>query len=115
MPGEPGLEVHIKSKDFAAPGARSRPVLRDVRFSARLGEFLALFGPSGAGKTTTLRIVLGLDRDFTGEVRRPDGRIGTMFQEPRLVPWLSVADNLRLVLQARELPEPDVAGLLETV
>jgi ABC-type nitrate/sulfonate/bicarbonate transport system ATPase subunit len=115
MPGEPGLEVRIKAKDFGPPGARTRPVLRDVCFSARRGEFLALFGPSGAGKSTTLRIVLGLDHAFSGDVRRPPGRIGAMFQEPRLVPWLSVADNLRLVLPARELPEPDVAGLLETV
>jgi ABC-type nitrate/sulfonate/bicarbonate transport system ATPase subunit len=115
MPGEPALEVRIEAKDFTSPGANPRPVLRNVCFRARAGEFLALFGPSGAGKSTTLRIVLGLDGEYTGDVRRPPGRTGAMFQEPRLVPWLSVADNLRLVLPARELPEPDVAGLLETV
>jgi NitT/TauT family transport system ATP-binding protein len=115
MPGELELDVRIEAKDFTAAGAIPRPVLRDVCFTARPGEFLALFGPSGAGKSTTLRIVLGLEHDFLGEVRRPEGRIGAMFQEPRLVPWLSVADNMRLVLGDSEVSEPDIAGLLETV
>ena len=114
MPGEPGLEVCIESKSYTDAAGRSRSVLRDVRFRAEAGEFLALFGPSGAGKSTTLRVVLGLDTDFRGKVRRAPGRIGAMFQEPRLVPWLSVADNLRLVL-LRDDPEPDFADLLERV
>jgi NitT/TauT family transport system ATP-binding protein len=61
------------------------------------GEVLALLAPSGAGKTTTLRIVLGLDRDFTGSVWRNSERLGVMFQEPRLLPWLTVAENVGLV------------------
>jgi ABC-type nitrate/sulfonate/bicarbonate transport system ATPase subunit len=114
MPGVRALEVCIEAKSFTDPSGRPRPVLRDVRFSASGGEFLALFGPSGAGKSTTLRVVLGLDADFAGDIQRPSGRIGAMFQEPRLVPWLNVADNLRLVL-LRNDPEPDFAGLLDIV
>lgn len=71
--------------------------MRDVAFAGRGGEILALLAPSGSGKTTILRIVLGLDRDFEGSVERPEGRLGVMFQEPRLLPWLTVAANLRLV------------------
>ena len=114
MLGGSALEVSIESKEFVSPDGRSRRVLQDVRFAARPGEILALFGSSGIGKSTTLRIVLGLDRDFTGEVRRPAGRIGAVFQEPRLVPWLNVDDNLRLVL-ARDAPQADIPALLDKV
>ena len=75
---------------------------------------LVLLGPSGIGKSTILRIVLGLDRDFEGRVRLPEVRVGVMFQEPRLLPWMSVADNLRLVLPDGA-PEPDIAALLGDV
>ncbi len=91
------LLVRIETKSYADPSGRCREVLRDASFSGRAGEIIALLAPSGAGKTTTLRIVLGLDRDFVGEVRCPPGRIGVMFQEPRLLPWLTVEANLRLV------------------
>ncbi|MDQ2801719.1 MAG: ATP-binding cassette domain-containing protein [Pseudomonadota bacterium] len=96
MPGAGRLEVLIAEKAWrGAAGARG--VLRDVAFSAAPAERLALFGPSGTGKTTTLRIVLGLDTEFTGRVQRPTGPVGTMFQEPRLLPWMDLRGNLRLV------------------
>jgi ABC-type nitrate/sulfonate/bicarbonate transport system ATPase subunit len=66
------------------------------------------------GKSTTLRIVLGLDADFTGSVRVPAGRIGAVFQEPRLLPWLTLANNLRLVL-TDGVPPPDIPALLAAV
>lgn len=96
MPGDAELHVRIVEKSYR-DGAGRREVLRDVTFDAVGGEILALLGPSGAGKTTILRILLGLDRKFTGEVLRPTDHVGVMFQEPRLLPWLSVGDNLRLV------------------
>ena len=108
VPDNTGLRVVIDSKAFARV-----PVLSQVRFEARTGEVLALLAPSGTGKTTTLRIVLGLDRDFAGSVVRPAGRIGTVFQEPRLLPWLSVAANIALV--APELTRAAVDGLLASV
>ena len=66
------------------------------------------------GKSTILRIAAGLDADFEGFVRRPPGRLGMMFQEPRLAPWLSVADNIRLVA-TKGAPAPDIPSLLEEV
>ncbi len=92
-----GLSVRISAKSYADSAGRRREVLHEVFFAGRRGEIIALLAPSGAGKTTVLRIVLGLEKDFTGEVRRPPGRLGVMFQEPRLLPWLTVAANLRLV------------------
>jgi ABC-type transporter Mla maintaining outer membrane lipid asymmetry ATPase subunit MlaF len=86
------MEVRVEEKRFG-----SRAVLSDVAFTLAPGAFLALVGPSGCGKTTLLRIIAGLDRDFTGAVS-PPGRIGVVFQEPRLLPWRTVADNVALPL-----------------
>jgi ABC-type nitrate/sulfonate/bicarbonate transport system ATPase subunit len=98
MPGAAELEVHIVAKRVTAPDGTDRILLRELHLTAAAGEIIALLGPSGAGKTTTLRIALGLDRQFEGRVRAPDGRVGAVFQEPTLLPWLSVADNLRLAM-----------------
>jgi sulfonate transport system ATP-binding protein len=73
------------------------------RFSAeiRLGEIVAIIGGSGCGKSTLLRAIAGLDRATAGSVfldasavTAPHPKIGIIFQEPRLLPWLSVADNI---------------------
>jgi NitT/TauT family transport system ATP-binding protein len=108
------LDVDVARKAFRgrrdAAGRTSQPVLEAVRFSAAEGEVLALFGASGVGKTTLLRLVLGLDTDFDGRIECPPGPPGVMFQEPRLVPWLSVAGNLRLV--APHAGAEAIAGVL---
>jgi ABC-type nitrate/sulfonate/bicarbonate transport system ATPase subunit len=108
------LDVRIDAKSVREPGGELRPILLDVCFSAEPGEFLALFGPSGTGKSTTLRIALGLDADFRGVVRRADARVGVVFQEPRLLPWLTIADNLRLVMNDGSRAA-DISGLLQQV
>src|SRR3954452_6664106 len=80
-------------------------------FSAeiRLGEIVAIIGGSGCGKSTLLRAVAGLDRATAGTIvlddvpiSAPHQKIGIIFQEPRLLPWLSVADNIGFGLS--ELP-----------
>jgi ABC-type nitrate/sulfonate/bicarbonate transport system ATPase subunit len=114
MPGAAVLEVRIRSKAFPTSRAPARQVLRDVAFSAAAGEIVVLLGPSGVGKSTILRIALGLDAAFDGSLRLPSGRLGVMFQEPRLLPWLTVADNIALV-RPPGAPVPDVAALLEDV
>lgn len=82
---------------MAASGARQE-VLRDIAFSLRPGEVGAFVGPSGCGKSTMMRIIAGLDRDYDGTVvRAPDGRIGMVFQEPRLLAWRTVEQNVRLL------------------
>jgi len=65
------------------------------------GEFVSLLGPSGCGKSTALRIIAGLSTPSAGEVRWPagDGRLGFVFQEPTLMPWATVAGNVRLPLK----------------
>jgi sulfonate transport system ATP-binding protein len=104
------LELRIAEKCYGA-GAGRRVVLRDISFAARAGEVIAVLGASGIGKTTLLRILLGLDRDFDGMLRGPAGPVGAIFQEPRLLPWQNIAENIRLV-RSREVPAPDVPALL---
>lgn len=77
---------------------RDDDTLAALDFRLKAGEFVAIVGPSGAGKTTLLKIIAGLDRRYRGRIElAADARIGFVFQEPRLLPWLNVGDNLRLV------------------
>jgi NitT/TauT family transport system ATP-binding protein len=105
------LRLHLANKAFGA-----RHVLGPIDLELGPREIVALVGPSGCGKTTLLRIAGGLERDFEGSLEWPHGRtprIGTVFQEPRLLPWRSVRENLRL---AQETPDPALADrLLDTL
>jgi sulfonate transport system ATP-binding protein len=90
------LKVRVTEKRFG-----DRTVLSNVEFGVAAGQVVALVGPSGCGKSTLLRIIAGLEQAYEGEVVL-DGRrlaglsrdIGFIFQEPRLFPWLSVAQNV---------------------
>jgi ABC-type nitrate/sulfonate/bicarbonate transport system ATPase subunit len=91
------LDVDISSKEFANVAGERHEVLRNIAFTLEPGEVGVIVGPSGCGKTTLLRILTGLDHDYQGRVTRPaHTRIGMVFQEPRLLPWRSVEDNIRL-------------------
>ena len=108
------LDVWVARKAYQAASGERLEVLDDIAFTLRPGEVGAIVGPSGCGKTTMLRIIAGLDRDYDGTVARPpDGRLGMVFQEPRLLPWRTVDDNVRLVAPAIEARE--LAALFEVL
>lgn len=90
------MEIDIRSKSFAG-----RPVLGPIRLTLPPGERLAILGPSGIGKTTLLRIVAGLDADFSGTVAA-DGRTSVVFQEPTLLPWRTALQNVTLTTGVSE-------------
>ncbi len=103
--GAPGVEA----PGGAAPRAVARTrglsrsfaghvVLDDLDLEIRSGEFVAMIGRSGTGKSTLLRALAGLDRDVTGELA-VNGPVSVVFQEPRLVPWKRVWANVSLGLR----------------
>jgi NitT/TauT family transport system ATP-binding protein len=111
------LEIEIRAKWFpAVGGAPAKHVLGPIRCSIAAGHTVALIGPSGCGKTTLLNLIAGLDTMFDGSVRLPPGtRTGYVFQEPRLLPWRTVAQNLALVLDGVADRGERVARLLREV
>jgi NitT/TauT family transport system ATP-binding protein len=95
------LEVRIALKAFVTASGARLVVLRDLVFTLEPGELGAFIGPSGCGKTTMLKIVAGLDADYSGRVVLPAAaKLGMVFQEPRLLHWRTVEQNVRLVAPA---------------
>ena len=111
-------------QSFAVPGG-THEVLREVTFTAEPGEIISVIGSSGCGKSTLLRAAAGLNRITAGTVRIGekavtglDPRVAIGFQEPRLLPWRTVADNVALGLpQGTKKSEgtASVARLLDLV
>ncbi len=75
----------------------NKTILQGINFSIAKGEFVSIMGPSGIGKTTFLNILLGLDKAFDGEFTLNTEKMAAVFQEDRLLPWLNIYDNLRIV------------------
>jgi ABC-type nitrate/sulfonate/bicarbonate transport system ATPase subunit len=95
------LEMRIDSKIYRSAANGRIEVLRDFVLGLETGSFVTLVGPSGCGKTTILRMAAGLDLDFRGERRvQPSTRVAMVFQEPRLLPWRTVEDNIRIAMHA---------------
>lgn len=78
----------------------TRKVLQNIDFTVRAGQCIGLIGPSGAGKSTLLRLAAGLLQPTHGRCLNRFQRTRLVFQDPRLLPWRSVAANLDLALQA---------------
>jgi ABC-type nitrate/sulfonate/bicarbonate transport system ATPase subunit len=111
------LTVAISEKWFPAVGdAPAKHVLGEIAFAVAPGDVLALIGPSGCGKTTLLNLIAGLDRSFRGRIDLAlDRRLAYVFQEPRLLPWRTVEDNVRLVLDGGVEDDARVRAVLAQV
>jgi NitT/TauT family transport system ATP-binding protein len=108
---DPGLAVSLRAVTKAYDNGVM--ALGPLDLDVRKGEFVSLVGPSGCGKSTALRIVAGLAAPSAGRVRLAHGEgetlpgqgIGFVFQEPTLMPWTSVRENVRLPLRLARVPE----------
>jgi ABC-type nitrate/sulfonate/bicarbonate transport system ATPase subunit len=95
------IRVEIVDKTFFGDSEHRRHAIAGIEFTVAANQFLCLVGPSGCGKTTLLNLIAGLDRHFEGQISigqagiRPS--IGYVFQNPRLLPWRTVRQNIELV------------------
>ena len=108
------------SHDFVMPNGSKLRVLENINVAIKPSEVVALLGPSGCGKSTILRILAGLIKPAEGEVlyrgKRVDGLtpgVGIVFQSFALYPWMTVTENVDIVLQAAGLPPEDRKGRAE--
>lgn len=104
----PSGQTIVSLRNVGKTFERGTVALERFNLDVRSGEFVSLLGPSGCGKTTALRIVAGLGAASAGTAEWPAaaaGRIGFVFQDPTLMPWADVADNVRLPLKLSHTDE----------
>lgn len=112
------IRIQQLTKRYRSGGDSEEVVaLQGVEGAVAEGEFVCILGPSGCGKSTLLNILAGLDRDFAGRVTvrdlalqpgaSPPYRVGYIFQEPRLLPWLTVRQNVEFALRAIGIPRSE--------
>ena len=113
----PLLDIEVRAKTFGAA-----TVLQNIALSMAAGEIVSLVGASGCGKSTLLRIVAGLETQYQGRILlggQPltglSRDVGFIFQEPRLFPWLTVAQNVAFSAGPQGAFDPRVAQLLAEV
>ena len=114
MVNAPVLEAKQVTMAFNAGTPREVVAFRDISFTLRQGEILAIVGPSGCGKSTLFNVIAGLLRPTSGSVSVDGtlvdgarGHIGYMLQKDLLLPWRSVLDNVTLGLEVRGTPSAE--------
>lgn len=105
------IQIHGLAKRFPARGIDAeKSVLEAVDLDICSGELVALVGPSGCGKSTLLNMIAGLDQPNHGRIefnRAPDAlNLSVVFQQPRLLDWLSVEENIGIVLEKHAVAAP---------
>jgi sulfonate transport system ATP-binding protein len=106
------LQIRDVSKSYAVEGRPRLDALQHAGFDVAPGAFVSIVGPSGCGKSTLLRLIAGLDRDYSGDILVHGERIagaslsrGIVFQDHRLLPWLTLEQNVGLSLLNSPWPE----------
>ena len=114
VPHAGAVSIRNVSKTFALDG-KQLPVLERIALEVPAGHFLAIVGASGCGKSTLLRMITGLERQFTGEILVDGEPVtgtsldrGIVFQDHRLFPWLTVAENIALAFSATTVAKDEI-------
>jgi len=100
------LTINITDKSYTNPTNKTnKQIIKDFQLNLANNEFVCLVGPSGCGKTTLLNILAGLDAKFSGDISLSNSRkapkVGYVFQNPRLLPWRTVTENIELASEAK--------------
>jgi NitT/TauT family transport system ATP-binding protein len=90
------IDIQALNKTYPLDRARKKVVFSDLRLQIRQREFVAFLGPSGCGKSTLLRLIAGLEPPTLGQILTKTDQFSVVFQEPRLLPWLTVKENVLL-------------------
>lgn len=103
------MSYGLKQVSFSYKGT---PVCQDLNWTLPETGVVCLWGPSGCGKTTLLRLLAGLERAKAGAVTLPDaGRVAMVFQEDRLLPWMTALENVMLPGAERQVAEEMLRSL----
>lgn len=105
------IKIDIKSKLFS-----NNIIIENLQLDVKESQFLSILGPSGCGKTTLLNLISNLDEEFVGTVNIKENNrnnIGFMFQDDRLIPWLTIYENIHLVSLSKS--EDEIFELLRDV
>ncbi len=113
--------IKIKEKTFHNKHNNSKIlVLKDINIKIKTNEFLCIVGPSGCGKTTLMNMIGGLVKSdgqmlkFNNNPNNEDENFGYVFQTSRLLPWLTVKENVALVCNKKEIDEYQIENILES-
>lgn len=96
------LDINISSKKY-----QDNKIIDNLKLEVNDNEFISIIGPSGCGKTSLLNIISNIDKDYLGSIlfdkqNISNSNIGVMFQDSRLIPWLSVLENIMLVSMSKD-------------
>jgi len=111
------LSIDIKNKAFVTADNKVVNVINNLKLELSNNELVCIIGPSGCGKTSLLNIISGLDTDFTGSIKlSPSGTDYTssyVFQNPRLLPWRTVLENIQLTVDKDNVDTTKITHLLQ--
>lgn len=108
------LKLKAVEKSFGSDSASKLEVVRQLNLQINSGDFVALLGPSGCGKSTLLRLIAGLEPLSSGRIESQAKEIGYVFQEPHLLPWRNLSENIALPLELKKLAASEKKKAVES-